>query len=55
MSSTAWPVPTALDFVGEVREILPQPLRLTFGNGDGQRREHTPDFLVLTRAPQRSR
>lgn len=37
-----------LDFAGEVFEMLPQPLRLVFGNEDGQR-DHTPDFLVLTR------
>ncbi|MEU6393620.1 TnsA-like heteromeric transposase endonuclease subunit [Streptomyces sp. NPDC046939] len=35
----------ALDFAGEVLEVLPQPLRLTFGTVVGQR-EHTPDFLV---------
>jgi hypothetical protein len=38
----------ALDFAGEVIEVLPQPLRLAFGTMDGQR-DHTPDFLVLTR------
>lgn len=38
----------ALDFAGEVIEVLPQPLRLVFYTVGGQR-EHTPDFLVLTR------
>ncbi|WP_438289572.1 TnsA-like heteromeric transposase endonuclease subunit [Streptomyces sp. HUAS TT7] len=38
----------ALDFAGEVIEVLPQPLRLVFTTVDGTR-EHTPDFLVLTR------
>ncbi|WP_234354746.1 TnsA-like heteromeric transposase endonuclease subunit [Streptomyces sp. NRRL WC-3618] len=38
----------ALDFAGEVIEVLPQPLRLGFHSTQG-RREHTPDFLVLTR------
>ncbi|MGW0336996.1 TnsA endonuclease N-terminal domain-containing protein [Streptomyces sp. NPDC003011] len=38
----------ALDFAGEVIEVLSQPLRLAFHSAEG-RREHTPDFLVLTR------
>jgi hypothetical protein len=38
----------ALDFAGEVVKVL--PLRLVFTTVDGKR-EHTPDFLVLTRGP----
>lgn len=39
----------ALDFVGEVVEVLSQPLRFRFGGADGER-EHTPDFLAVTRS-----
>lgn len=39
----------ALDFAGDVQDALPQPLRLGFGGRAGER-EHTPDFLALTRS-----
>lgn len=38
----------ALDFAGEVVDVVSQPLRLSFVTADG-RRDHTPDFLVKTR------
>ncbi|MFF3454363.1 hypothetical protein ACFYXH_08515 [Streptomyces sp. NPDC002730] len=38
----------ALDFCGEVREVLSQPLKLRFCTRS-RWRKHTPDFLVLTR------
>ena len=40
---------TALDFAGQVVEVISQPLRLTFLNRSGSR-EHTPDFLAVTRS-----
>jgi hypothetical protein len=39
----------ALDFAGDVLDALAQPLRLGFGGRAGER-EHTPDFLALTRS-----
>jgi hypothetical protein len=39
----------ALDFAGQAVEVLSQPMRLTFWNRSGTR-EHTPDFLALTRS-----
>jgi len=38
-----------LDFAGGVSDVLSQPLRLKFVATDGPR-EHTPDFLALTRS-----
>jgi len=38
----------ALDFVGDVVEVLPQPFRLCFDTAEG-RGEHVPDFLVVFR------
>jgi hypothetical protein len=38
----------ALDFVGDVVEVLPQPFRLCFASADG-RGEHVPDFLAVLR------
>jgi hypothetical protein len=38
----------ALDFVGDVVEVLPQPFRLCFDTAEG-RGEHTPDFLAVFR------
>jgi hypothetical protein len=38
----------ALDFVGDVVEVLPQPFRLCFSTAEG-RGEHTPDFLAVFR------
>jgi hypothetical protein len=39
----------ALDFVGAVKEILPQPFLLRFGTAGGGFREHIPDFLAVFR------
>jgi hypothetical protein len=36
----------ALDFAGDVEEVLAQPFRLRFASAEGMG-EHTPDFLVL--------
>jgi len=38
-----------LDFAGDTSDVLSQPMRLKFITDDGAR-EHTPDFLVLTRS-----
>ena len=38
----------ALDFVGDVVEVLPQPFRLSFDTVEG-RGVHTPDFLAVVR------
>jgi hypothetical protein len=38
----------ALDFAGDVAEVLGQPFRLRFRAGDG-RGEHIPDFLAVRR------
>lgn len=38
-----------LDFAGQVIEVLSQPLRFQFGAAGGDR-EHTPDFLAVTRS-----
>jgi hypothetical protein len=39
----------ALDFAGDVIDVVSQPMRLRFEAGGGWR-EHTPDFLAVTRA-----
>ncbi|HEX2745634.1 MAG TPA: TnsA-like heteromeric transposase endonuclease subunit [Streptosporangiaceae bacterium] len=39
----------ALDFAGELIEVLSQPFRLTFISTDGSG-DHIPDFLAVTRA-----
>lgn len=39
----------ALDFAGDLADVVSQPLRFRFGAG-GKRREHTPDFLAVTRS-----
>lgn len=39
----------ALDFAGDLVDVVSQPLRLRFGT-DGKRRSHTPDFLAVTRS-----
>ncbi|MFJ3628343.1 TnsA-like heteromeric transposase endonuclease subunit [Streptomyces albidoflavus] len=36
----------ALDFLGEVVEVLSQPFKLQFATADGSE-DHTPDYLVL--------
>ena len=38
----------ALDFAGDLADVVSQPLRLRFGAG-GKWRVHTPDFLAVTR------
>ena len=38
----------ALDFAGELIEVLSQPFRLTFTSTDGPG-DHVPDFLAVTR------
>jgi len=39
----------ALDFAGDLVGVVSQPLRLRFGTVE-KGREHTPDFLAVTRA-----
>lgn len=39
----------ALDFAGEVIDVVSQPVRLQFETADGKR-EHVPDFFAATRA-----
>jgi hypothetical protein len=39
----------ALDFAGDLADVVSQPLRLRFGAG-GKWRVHTPDFLAVTRS-----
>ena len=39
----------ALDFAGDLADVVSQPLRLRFSAG-GKWRRHTPDFLALTRS-----
>ncbi len=39
----------ALDFAGDLMDVLAQPLRLRYVSGAGPR-EHVPDFLAFTRA-----
>jgi len=39
----------ALDFAGDLADVLSQPLRLRFGTAAGSR-EHTSDFLAVTRS-----
>lgn len=39
----------ALDFAGDLADVVCQPMRLRFGAG-GKWRVHTPDFLAVTRA-----
>lgn len=38
----------ALDFAGDVSDVMSQPFRLRFATGDGWR-VHIPDFLAITR------
>ncbi|MCT9113779.1 TnsA-like heteromeric transposase endonuclease subunit [Streptomyces mirabilis] len=38
----------ALDFAGDLVDVVSQPMRLRFGTAD-KRRSHTPDFLAVTR------
>lgn len=38
----------ALDFAGDVLEVVSQPFRIGYGCATGQR-DHTPDFLVMTK------
>ena len=39
----------ALDFAGDIVDVVSQPLRLRFETADGAR-EHIPDFMAVTRA-----
>jgi hypothetical protein len=39
----------ALDFTGEVEEVLSQPFRLKFETAGGETGEHVPDFLAVFR------
>ena len=39
----------ALDFTGEVEEVLSQPFRLKFETAGGEAGEHVPDFLAVFR------
>ena len=39
----------ALDFTGEVEEVLSQPFRLKFEAAGGETGEHVPDFLAVFR------
>ena len=39
----------ALDFAGDLAEVLSQPFRLTFATAGGPG-DHTPDFLAVTRS-----
>jgi hypothetical protein len=38
----------ALDFAGDIVDVVSQPLKISFDAG-GKRRQHTPDYLVVTR------
>ena len=40
----------ALDFAGDLVDVVSQPLRLRFTVASGKCREHTPDFLAVTRS-----
>jgi hypothetical protein len=40
----------ALDFAGGLVDVVSQPLLLRFTTASGRRREHTPDFLAVTRS-----
>jgi hypothetical protein len=39
----------ALDFIGSLEELLPQPFTLRFGTADGGFLKHVPDFLAVFR------
>ena len=40
----------ALDFAGDLVDVVSQPLLLRFTTTSGKTREHTPDFLAVTRS-----
>lgn len=40
----------ALDFAGDLADVVSQPLLLRFTTAAGGTREHTPDFLAVTRS-----
>jgi hypothetical protein len=40
----------ALDFAGDLIDVVSQPLRIRFTTRAGKAREHTPDFLAVTRS-----
>ncbi|MFB7026565.1 MULTISPECIES: hypothetical protein [unclassified Streptomyces] len=41
-------MPLALDFAGDVMDVVSQPLKVSFATC-GKRRAHTPDYLAVTR------
>ncbi len=40
----------ALDFAGDLTDVVSQPLRIRFTTATGKSRVHTPDFLAVTRS-----
>lgn len=40
----------ALDFAGDLVDVVSQPLLLRFTTASGRARDHTPDFLAVTRS-----
>ena len=40
----------ALDFAGDLIDVVSQPLLLRFTTASGKTRDHTPDFLAVTRS-----
>jgi TnsA-like endonuclease N terminal len=40
----------ALDFAGDLIDVVSQPLRIRFTTAAGKKRAHTPDFLAVTRS-----
>ena len=40
----------ALDFAGDLADVVSQPLRIRFTTTAGKNRVHTPDFLAVTRS-----
>ncbi len=40
----------ALDFAGDLVDVVSQPLRIRFATTAGKNRVHTPDFLAVTRS-----
>ncbi|GAA2511706.1 hypothetical protein GCM10010406_54900 [Streptomyces thermolineatus] len=43
----------ALDFAGDMVDVVSPPLKISFGTC-GKRRAHTPDYLAVTRHAPRS-
>ena len=40
----------ALDFAGDLIDVVSQPLQIRFTTAAGKKRAHTPDFLAVTRS-----